>query len=372
MSEIESNFFEGKRPWSKLKDEVIKNYLPPYLKKVNKLNEGIIFIDTFAGPGKYEDGEIGSPIYICKLANQFVPDKFIAVLANKNIEHHVKLSENIREYIDAKKAFAMRGKAEHLLQKLHGIISTQILFVYLDPFGLLGTNFSLVEPYLSRPKKYSTEIIINLSIPTVLRLSCINSFAEKGETPQIIAKHNTLSKVLGGDFWKSYLLNQELTTEQRISKFLDEYKLKLMKYLPEVGYCPVYERTEQSKMKYAIFFASRHPDAKLLMNNIMFRAYSAYIWKSNYENTLFEDLDWSKNLPPEFYANLEADILKFVDDKGIARKELWKKIVDNSFMKYDQKSFNRVLIKMIPNKLDFLDIRKTGKLNDASIIIKKV
>lgn len=46
-----------------LKDEIIKNYLPPYLKKVNKLNEDIILIDSFAGPGKFDDGEQGSPLY---------------------------------------------------------------------------------------------------------------------------------------------------------------------------------------------------------------------------------------------------------------------------------------------------------------------
>ncbi len=371
MNEIESNFFEGKRAWSKLKDQVIKNYLPPYLKKVNRLNESIILVDTFAGPGKYEDGEIGSPIYICELANQYVPNKFLAVLANKNIEHHEKLKENIKEFIDAKKAFALRGKAEDLLQKMHGIISTQVLFIYLDPFGLLGTNFSLLEPYLSRSKKYSTELIINLSIPTILRLSCINSIAEKGETPQILAKQYTLTKVLGGEFWKSSLLDYQLSTEQRINKFLDAYKQKLMTYLPEVGYCPVYERTEHSKMKYAIFFASRHPDAKILMNNIMFNAYSEYIWKRNYSDTLFGELDWSDNLPSEFYDNLEEDILSLVNEAGISRIELWKNIVDKNFMKYDQKSFNKVLKKLIPNKLDYHDIRKTGKLNDESILYNK-
>ena len=45
MSQIENTFFKGKREWSKLKDAVLNQYLPPYLKKVNTLNRPIILVD---------------------------------------------------------------------------------------------------------------------------------------------------------------------------------------------------------------------------------------------------------------------------------------------------------------------------------------
>ena len=371
MAEIENNFFEGKRPWSRLKDEVIKNYLPPYLKKVNKLNAKIVLVDSFAGPGKYNDGEDGSPMYICNTAETYVKNNYVAILVNKNQDHHARLSRNLEKYVNDERAIPIKGRAEDLLSKLHEIISNQTLFLYLDPFGLKGTDFNMLEPYLSRSKAYSTELIINLSIPTILRLSSINAYAEKGNTPEINSKHDSLTKVLGGDYWRKYLLDQSLNTDQRIFKLLSEYQSKLSMHLPEVGYCPVYAR-ENGTMKYCIFFASRHPDAKILMNDIMFNAYWKYIWERNYENTLFEEMNWSDNLPEVYFQSLEANIIKILSVVKISRRDLWKKIVDKNFMKFHHKHFIAKLKELITQeKLDFDDIRGTGKLNEDSLIHNK-
>lgn len=371
MGETENSFFEGKRPWSRLKDEIIRKYLVPYLQKVNKLQESIILIDSFAGPGKFDDGEIGSPLFICELAEKYVPNNYLAILVNKDQDHHNKLEVSLADYIKRDKVMTIKGKAEELLKTLHGIITSQTLFIYLDPFGLNGTDFSLLEPYLKRSKNYSTEIIINLNIPTILRLSSLNALEEKGLTPEIQSKHKTLTKVLGGDYWKKYLLDQKLTTEKRIDLLLAEYKTRLINFLPEVGYCPVYEKTEKSNMKYCIFFASRHPDAKLLMNDIMFNAYWKYIWKRNYEDTLFGELDWSDNLPDSYYINLRDEIFKNLSHSEVARKNLWKKIVDEKFMQYHQKHFKAELKNMIiKGIIRFIDVKGTGKLNNTSLIYK--
>ncbi len=50
----ESDFFKGKRPWSRIKDKVIGNYLVPYLNKVSKLPYKIVMVDAFTGQGIYE------------------------------------------------------------------------------------------------------------------------------------------------------------------------------------------------------------------------------------------------------------------------------------------------------------------------------
>ena len=60
----ESEFFKGKRPWARIKDKVIGDYLVPYLNKVSKLKRTIVIVDAFAGQGIFEDGSKGSPIII--------------------------------------------------------------------------------------------------------------------------------------------------------------------------------------------------------------------------------------------------------------------------------------------------------------------
>ena len=51
MVESSDEFFEGKRPWSKIKDEVLEKYMTPYLAKVNTRGQPILLIDGYAGPG---------------------------------------------------------------------------------------------------------------------------------------------------------------------------------------------------------------------------------------------------------------------------------------------------------------------------------
>lgn len=57
-------FFHEKKPWSRYKDLILDYYLEPYLAKVAKLRRPILIVDCFAGPGRFDDGERGSPLII--------------------------------------------------------------------------------------------------------------------------------------------------------------------------------------------------------------------------------------------------------------------------------------------------------------------
>lgn len=58
------SFFKEKRAWSRIKDEVLKAYLVPYLAKVARTRRPIIVADCFAGKGRFDNGEPGSPLII--------------------------------------------------------------------------------------------------------------------------------------------------------------------------------------------------------------------------------------------------------------------------------------------------------------------
>lgn len=58
------NFFASKRTWSTLKDEILISYLRPYLAKISHTGFPIMIADCFAGKGRFDDGEPGSPILI--------------------------------------------------------------------------------------------------------------------------------------------------------------------------------------------------------------------------------------------------------------------------------------------------------------------
>lgn len=373
MGNTEKEFFEGKRHWSKMKDQILCNYLPVYFKKVNKLLRPIIVVDSFAGPGKYADGTTGSPLQICSIANTFVPDNYTAILGNQSKEHHHILKEAISEKGYSKNVFCVKNRANSLLSKLVDLLRDETLLVYLDPFGLKGTDFSIIEKIISRPKSMSTEIIINLSAQTICRLSAFRSVQGEPVSAMIEAKRRLLTNALGGDYWKQYFFNDTLSTKEKLEMTMREYLRKIRKHLDVVNACPVFETTENSRLKYFIIFASRHFDSALLMNDIMFTAFQGHRWESLTIGTLFENRSWQTELPQQYFIEIEKIILNILASGKMSRKELWTRIIKKKFMLYHHTDFYNILRKLIfeKKKLDFVDVRHTGKLNDDSIIYIK-
>ena len=149
---MESSFFKGKRPWSKIKDQILGQYMPPYLAKVARLRKPIILIDAFAGPGKFDDGSAGSPLIICQAAERRIRDNYLAIFVNSEKEHHDKLSHVLSTFIDRKKVIPIHGTADALLAKVRDVFGENTVFLYLDPFGLKGCewsspNFPVKSPY---------------------------------------------------------------------------------------------------------------------------------------------------------------------------------------------------------------------------------
>jgi len=178
-----------------------------------------------------------------------------------------------------------------------------------------------------------------------------------------------LTSVLGGEYWKYYLLDERLSSNQQIEKVMLKYKKLLQKHLPFVGYCPVFETTPHSILKYYIFFASRHTDAALLMNDIMFRAYWSHIWNVTVKGTLFDSEGVDFVLPKNYILSLQKKIILYLKSKALKRIELWKYIVSNNFMRYSSSHFKKEISKLNKEeKITYIDTRGTNRLNDDSII----
>src|SRR5260370_18327214 len=97
MGESSDDFFEGKRLWSKIKDEILEKYIAPYLAKVNTRGQPILLIDGYAGPGIFEDGSRGSPIILCEKAEKLAKDNYHAIFVNNKKKYHDRLSREIQQ-----------------------------------------------------------------------------------------------------------------------------------------------------------------------------------------------------------------------------------------------------------------------------------
>ncbi len=363
----ENSFFEGKRPWSKIKDAVLRHYLPAYLSKVAKLGQRMILIDAFAGPGIFEneDGEdqLGSPLIILQNAETYVPRKYFAIFVNSNKDHHKKLEETIKKYESAKALF---GNAQELLKEIKGLLTNQTLFIYLDPFGLKDLDFDLIKSFLERNISYSTEILINMSMPTLHRLATRKLRQNAIQTAKSIKLNEVLTKVLGGEYWKAIMWNDSLKAEEKEIRVMAKYRELLRKYLSYTGSCPVSER-KGKRVKYFITFCSRHPHAMHLMNDAMCKAYFKYMHEREDKGTLFQDVDWknARSLNPlkkSILEELKTDVKK-------SRRDLWDKIIQKHFMEFHSSEYKEAVKQLVhEGKIKYENPRKTGRLNDECIL----
>ncbi len=363
MTEQEDDFFEGKRPWSIIKDEVLSSYMPPYIAKVNRLGRQILLIDGFAGPGIFDDGSFGSPLIMCKAAEKYAPGNYRAIFINKKEKYHKKLEVSLRDngFLDSSKL--IHGDTTEILPSLPNSLRDQTVFLYLDPFGPTGCPFDLIEPFLRRGNKYSTEIVIMMHMPIAHRLASRNAIEAGREGDSTIQKyHQTLTRIFGGDYWKPIMLSSRLTAKEREYQLISAYRNKLTEYLPYTGFCPVREG-ENDRIKYFIVFASRHLDAMLLMNDAMFKAYFKRMHEDTYTGTLFENNDW-KDYPSK--KGLQEIIIRQVNlQPGIIRQKLWTEIVRQHFMRYQESDFRSVVQELVDKgSLICPTKRKTKRLND--------
>src|SRR6266487_4805516 len=367
MSEPDEDFFAGKRPWSIIKDQVLQSYMTPYIAKVNKRGNPILLIDGYAGPGIFGDGTVGSPPIMCQAAEKYAKGNYLAIFINKDQKYHEILSQEIQRAGWSGSVETILGDSTILLQKLPNRLSNWTVFLYLDPFGLKGCEFSLLKPFLDRNPVFSTEILLTMNMPIVHRLAARHVDEDRRQNDQKIKSyHNRLTKVFGGEYWKEIMWQKAGSAEERERQLIGAYQAKLAQYLPYTGSCPVREGTNR-RIKYFIVFASRHPDAMLLLNDIMTTAYFNRMHQASYAGTLFEDTDWRETRSTNGLQNIIINTV--AEHPGETRKANWFRIVQNYFMLYLHTEYLNVTQRLIDEKkLVSPTPRTTKRLNDDCVL----
>lgn len=361
----EDTFFEGKRPWSIIKDQIIGTYIKPFTRKVAQRKRPILIIDAFAGPGVFEDGTPGSPLIICS-AVAGVAAPWHAIFINRSKRHHEQLSAIIHEHKWSSNALPLLGDTTNALHERVEQLTNETVFLYLDPFGLKGCNFQTIARYLQRSRVgHSVEILINMSMPTLHRLAAVEAVMKgKRDNPQIEALNRTLSNALGGRWWQEVMWTRE-EPHAKESAIMAHFANQLATFLPYTGYCPVRESGD-SAVKYYITFASAHPDAQVLMNDIMLKAYEGYIYRreAGQQHTLW---GWETGRD---LAELEQAILAVVQaNPNHSREAVWALIVQRHFMRWLQKEYHATLKKLASERrIIYPPDPETGKQNQHSIL----
>ena len=340
MADLDGNFFDELRPWSRLKNRILGSYMSPYLAKVARRRERIILVDAFAGPGRYSDGTAGSPLIICQAAERYAKGKYDAYFFNNNEDHH----DLLKSIINKQQLYFAHAKFGDGIEQLNQLIAglrDETLFLYIDPYGL-DCEFEVLRPLLEREKSFSTEIFINLHMPISHRLSSRHAVKGKADFgPRIQSYHEKLTRVYGGNYWRNDLLD-DAKTKEREKELVDHYREKLSSsgYLTYTGACPIREKTD-SATKYTMIFASPHPDALLLLNDEMCKAFNDHMHSHWVKDTLFADSSWIDWRNAE---KLQGIVVEYVEKyPEHSRIDLWQRIVVEYFMLFTSSEYKKAV-----------------------------
>ncbi len=348
-----------------------------YLAKVSRLKKQILLVDAFAGPGRTDDGEDGSPLLICEAAEEHAEGIYHAFFVNKNDDHHQQLQDILIAEGYKNSTTTILGDGPSVLEAIAPMLTNQTVFLYIDPFGV-ECEFDALEAFLDRSKYCSTEILINLQMPVVHRLAAKDATKGGEQVPDSIIKwHKKLSRIFGGDYWKECLFSDG-DTKDREQRLIEKYQKRLAStdYLTYTGSCPIRE-SPSSQTKYFMIFASRHPHAMALFNDEMCKATTEFYFNREKWGNLFanEPLEYWRGPDIRKLKVMAADFVEKFPSRS--RKDLRKLFVQEHFAKYTQSEFNKAVSALVeserilcstPVKKGKDSLRKTKSLNDNCVL----
>lgn len=293
-------FFRKKQPWSEIKDEVLGSYLEPYFAKLSKFGAPIRVADCFAGKGRFDDGQPGSPLIICEAIQK-------QLARPENMTRDIKAVLIEREHMEDLKKNIPALSPVHFLegdyeQKMETFIEgydagDKHLFLYVDPFGIKSIRFIYFEQV--RKKGFKTvELLLNLNAFGFLREGCrLLGLEMKNETEEPLEyapdvnSPERLDEIAGGAYWRQIVQDYydgKSSMKEAEERFAKLYCERLGTVFKHVVNTPIKAKLGHIP-KYRIVFGTDHEDGLLLMADSMSKRWDEFRDRARQgESFLFE------------------------------------------------------------------------------------
>lgn len=347
------SFFKDKRPWSRLKDEVLKAYLAPYLAKVARTRKPIVIADCFAGKGRFDDGEPGSPLIIAEAISHQLSDATSPEIKGVFIEkkYFKELKANVPEspWLTPLEG-GYEDRIEFFIQKYEP--RNRNLLLYVDPYGIKSVLFSYFER-IQQKGFNSVELLLNLNAFGFLREGCrlLKNPDSETETPDYYeADVNTperLDEIAGGDYWRRIVddyYSKRIRMQEAEERFIAQYCERLKKVFRYVVNIPIKAKLNNIP-KYRIVYGTNHADGLLLMVDNMNKRWADFRADArNHQSPLFE-CDFPDPSKQQDCWNIDDKICSYIDCE-IDLRELLEKLVQDLGISFSTSEYKDHLKKM--------------------------
>ena len=281
MAKKNDDFFVEKKAWSEVKDALLGNYFKPYVQKILYTHRPLVYVDCFAGKGKFEDGKPGSPIIAldiikeCRAISHTESSSIHTTFIDLN--YALDLKENLRGYYGVK---IVSGKFEDNINEILKNKDKCNVFLYIDPYGIKALKCSLFDNFAKR-NFYSIELLINMNSFGFIREAC-HALGTAFDAPDVfddLIEYDTtkldatdksimeLNEIAGGDYWQSIITaynKHEIDGYEAEAIFAEQYCMRLMENYRFVLNMPLRIKKGQ-RPKYRMIHATNHCDGCLLM-----------------------------------------------------------------------------------------------------------
>ena len=320
---------------TKAKHQILEEYLKAWFPIIGRWAGRIVYLDGFAGPGKYKDGEDGSPVIAIKTAIEHTMLKPTTQITFGFIEKNKKRAEILKQTLsekfekipenmtyqveDSEFKNSISATLDDLEAKGAKLAPT---FAFLDPFGYSDFPMELIKRLLSYEK---CEILITFMS------GFVNRFLDPSHEDAVTKLYGTR------EFLEAKSIEK---TDNRIDFLLKLYKEKL-KENAGIKYVRTFEMIGgDNQTIYHLIFGTKHWKGLEVIKKAMLKVDSRGMYsfsdRIGFNQTFFVNIKDGKDWMPdaanrifkEFHKRTVTveEIQKFVitDTPYLFKKEILK------------------------------------------------
>lgn len=345
------NFFKEKKKWSLVKDDLLAHYLKLYFLKILRTGRPTVLIEGFAGKGKFDDGNIGSPIIALNIANEAIES---CKSNHKGIECHFiekKYSTELKDNLSDYSCNIYNGTYGQFFPQILDSVTDKNVFVYIDPFGIKHIQFDKFKA-MSSSGASSCELLLNLNSFGFIReaIRLLKAKPLEDDIPELDDAFEdsdandieNMNNIANGDYWQKIIsdYNTGIINGYKAEElFVVEYCKQLRSIFDYVLEVPIKVKMKNHP-KYRMVYATNHPHGYIEMADNMNKRWEDIkhlsqggqmtLFEIGYMNDLFE-IDVNKVMIkylPKSHISYSDYLCLIIKNEGIflSKKEIDKAI----------------------------------------------
>lgn len=315
MVKKNDDFFKEKKPWSEVKDELLGCYFKPYVSKILHTYKPLVYVDCFAGKGRFDDGKPGSPLIALDIIKECISstktEKVNVRTCFIDLNYATELKQNLKGYPEVQ---IISGKYENEIEKYLTDKKGCNVFLYIDPYGIKALQHSLFGKF-AMERFNSIELLINMNSFGFVREAChtmgtkyddVSVFDDLVEydTTKLDASEKSieeLNEIAGGDYWQAIIRDykkNKFDGYEAEALFAEKYCTRLKENYAYVLNMPLRIKRGQ-RPKYRMIHATNHKDGCLLMVDNIYNRWQALqeiqnngqivLWEEDCDNQMVDE-----------------------------------------------------------------------------------